>query len=258
MKKTNISLVLLVLVLLVSCKTQEDIDREQMVDGLSVQMVENQKLSADATARLQGLEERISGLNGQIEETDHNNKTTFSERFKNLEERLLLMEESSKLQSSQLQTVTQKLEAQSKYIKDVIGGLKSLTNNKKSKKRRKSSLYNEAMENYKRARYKKAKKQFRQLLASKKLKYKQKTRTIHNLAMILYMNKKYSEAASLFSRLFTEHNKSSYNKNGLLYLAKSFKGLKKNEEAKQTLHELVSRFPKAKQVKEAKKMLAKL
>lgn len=72
------------------------------------------------------------------------------------------------------------------------------------------------------------------------------------------MDKQYDKALVYFSRLFTEHEKTGYNKNGLLFLGRTFDKLGQKEQAKQTLGELIKRFPDAKQVKAAKEMLEKL
>ena len=53
---------ILSLTLVFSCKTREDIAREQMVDNISMQVRDGQKLNADFTVRLQSIEDRINSL----------------------------------------------------------------------------------------------------------------------------------------------------------------------------------------------------
>jgi len=111
------------------------------------------------------------------------------------------------------------------------------------------------MGDYKRGRYKSAKSKLADLYNNKLVSGSRKARVIHNLGMIAYMEKDNGAALTYFSTLFTEMPKSGYNKNGLLFLGKTFKRLGQTEEMKQTLNELITRWPKARQVSEAKKLL---
>jgi len=114
------------------------------------------------------------------------------------------------------------------------------------------------MDEYGKGRYAQAKGILLKLLEDKSIKGARKARVIHNLGMIAYMDKEFDKGLVYFSRLFTEFEKSGYNKNGLLYLARSFEKLGQKEQAVQTLNELINRFPDAKQVKNAKEMLNRL
>tara|TARA_R110002049_G_scaffold258672_3_gene434438 strand:- start:222 stop:968 length:747 start_codon:yes stop_codon:yes gene_type:complete len=231
------------------CKTQEEIKREQLVDNLGVQMVQSQKLVADTTVTIQNLEERIGSLNGKLDELDHNSQIQLQTQVDNLNQRITLLEESNK-------ALQAKTEEQSKYLQEVLGTLKNMSNGGGSKK--KLSDYEQAMQDYGKGRYSTAKPILVKLLSENKIKGSRQARIIHNLGMISYMDKTYDKALVYFSRLFTDHEKSGYNKNGLLFLARTFEKLDQKEQAKQTLNELINRFPKAKQVKTAKEMLGKL
>lgn len=255
MKKSILSL--LILSALVSCKTREDIQREKLVSDMNMQMQDSQKLSADFTVRLQALEERLSNVTGKVEEGQHETKQTLDTRLKGLEEKMNLLETTQKTQAETIEKLEKMSQEQSDYIKDVLQGLKKISGgDKKSKKS--LSPYQEAMDNYGKGKYKAAKDQLLVLLEGKKVKGGQLARVIHNLGMISYMDKENDKALAYFSRLFTEFPDTGYNKNGLLFLARTFKRLNKKEEAKQTLQELMKRFPKAKQVSAAKKMLESL
>jgi len=256
------TLVLLpLLILTTGCKTQEEIQREQMVDSMSLQMVESQKVVANASTQLQGIEEKLSSLSGSLEESNRANQEARSKEITLLNERISVLEETNNSSLERLETVTARLDQQDKFIKEVLSTLKKLTSKKKKvskKKSKKRSAYDQALYNYSKRRYTKAKPQLEALLKGKKVSGSKKARVLHNLGMISYIRKKDQDAAIYFGKLFTEHSKSKYNANGLLYLAKSFKRQKQNEQAKQTLEEMINRFPKAKQVKEAKKILKTL
>lgn len=240
---------LVVLIVFAGCKTQEEIRREKLVDNLGMQMVQSQKMVADTTVTLQTIDERIGNLTGKLDELDHNSQIQLQTQVDALNQRMTLLEETNKgLQA--------KVEEQSKYLQDVLGTLKNLSSGSGSKK--KLSDYQQAMSNYGKGRYSSAKPILLKLLTNKSIKGAQQARVIHNLGMISYMDKEYDKSLVYFSRLFTEHEKTGYNKNGLLFLARTFEKLGQNEQAKQTLGELIKKFPDAKQVKSAKEMLAKL
>lgn len=241
------------------CKTREDIAREKLVNDMNSQIQDSQKLNADFTIRLQNLEDRLSTVTGKVEESTYETQKTLDQRIQSLEEKLKLIEDTQKTQNESMAKLEAQVSEQNSYIKDVLSNLKSIT--KKggaSSSSSKKSAYREAMDNYSKGRYKAAKTQLLDLLEGNKVKGAQQLRVIHNLGMIAYMDKENEKALAYFSRLFTEAPKSGYNKNGLLFLARTFKRLNKKEEAKQTLQELLNRFPNAKQVKKAKEMLSSL
>ncbi len=246
--KFVIPFAVLSVLVLSGCKTQEEIKREQLVDNLGLQMVQSQKLVADTTVTIQNLEERIGSLNGKLDELDHNSQIQLQTQVDNLNQRITLLEESNK-------SLQAKTEEQSKYLQEVLGTLKNMSGTGSKKK---LNDYDQAMEEYGKGRYSSAKPILVKLLEDKKVTGSRQARVIHNLGMISYMDKQYDKALVYFSRLFTEHEKSGYNKNGLLFLGRTFSKLDQKEQAKQTLSELISRFPKAKQVKTAQEMLEKL
>lgn len=247
---------ILSLILIISaCKTREDIAREQMVDNIAVQVSDSQKLSADITVRMQSIEERLNSITGKVEETEYNTGQTIESKMKGVEERLAVMETNYESQTKQLTAIEAKLKSQDEYLQNVLKTLKGLS--AKPKKSKKQSPYQAAMAEYKKGRYKTAEPMLEDLLA-KKLSSGQKARVTHNLGMINYMNKNNKKALIYFSQLFTKYPKSGYNKNGLFFLAKTFERLGQKDEAKQTLNELIAKWPKAKQVKKAKALLGKL
>ncbi len=260
MKRATLVLLPL-LILTTGCKTQEEIQREQIVDNMSLQMVESQKIVANASTQLQGIEEKLSGLSGTIEENNRTHKLKQESDIKLFNERLLVLEETNKATLEKLDIATARLDQQDKFLKEVLKTLKGLSSKKSVKKKKKSkkkSAYDQAMYQYSKKRYTKAKRLLENLINKKRVKGNKKARVLHNLGMIAYIKKKNQDAAIYFGKLFTEHSKSSYNANGLLFLAKTFKRQKQNDQAKQTLEEMINRFPKSKQVKEAKKILKTL
>lgn len=247
---------LFISITLIGCKTQEEIAQGQMVENLNLQVSESQKLTAESTVRMQQLEERMNNITGQVEESGHQRQTSTQNQIKELKDKLVLIEERNKTLNTDVANIKKSLEEQRVYLDKVLKSLTKISKTKAPKK--KLSPYDEAMRSYKKGRYKTAKGKLQALLNGKKVKGSKRARVLHNLGMSSYLLKEDDQALIFFSKLFTDYPKSSFNKNGLLFLGKSFKRLNKKEEAKQTLGELISRFPKAKQVTEAKKLLSKL
>lgn len=244
---------------LTSCKTQEEIQREQLVDQLSLQMVQGQKNSGENLIKLQEMEEQILKLKGELEEQNHLNNQKSGEKLKAMEDRMTLIEESNKSLQESLDQTQAKLAENKQFLDKILRTLEGASKGKKSKtSKKKLSPYDQAMSLYRGRKYTKAKPKLLDLLNDKKIKGNKKARVYHNLGMIEYIKKKDEDALVYFSKLFTEYPKASYNANGLLYMAKAFNRLKRNEEYKQTLEELIKRYPKSKQIKEAKNLLKKL
>jgi len=251
--------IIALLLAMTSCKTQEQIKREQLVDSISVQMVQNQKLSADSSVKLQEFEDRLNKFQGSIEENSHL-KTEYTNK---LEERIKALEDLTQSLNTQLTESNEKLtlvntrlSTQDKFIKEILKGLKSKPK-RVAKKRKKRGPYDEAMWNYGKGKYKTAIAQMQSLL-EKKLKSSQKKRILHNLGMASYITKNHQDALTYFSRLYTDYPKSTYNANGLIHLAKTFKRLGQKDQAKETLEMMIKSFPKHKRVGTAKKLLKKL
>lgn len=263
MQKEFKFLMLIILLSLGACKTQEEIQREQMVDNLSIQMVENQKLTADSKVRLQGIEERLGMLTGQVEDTTHDTKQQLLSQLSSLTEKVTLLEEKDKnsqivldVTQKRLTSIEEQLKTQDKYLKKLLATLSGKT--KKGSSKKKLSKYDSAMRDYKKGRYKEAKVKLEALATSKRIKGKKKARVLHNLGMISFIQKDDNSAMAYFGKLFSNFPRSNYNANGMLFLSKSFMRQNQNDQAKQTLEELIKRFPKSKKVKEAKKLLSKL
>lgn len=256
------SIALISIVFLFSgCKTQEEIAQGQMVENLNLQVSESQKLTAEATVRMQQLEERMNSITGQVEESGHKRQTTTQKQISELKDKLMVIEENNKTLNTDVANIKVSLAEQKVYLDKVLKSLSKMSKSKaapKKKSKKKMSDYDKAMSAYKKGSYKTAKALLQELLDKKKVKGSRRARVLHNLGMSSFILKQDDQVLIFFSKLFTDYPKSGYNKNGLLFLGKSFQRLKKKDEAKQTLNELITRFPKAKQSGEAKSILKKL
>ncbi|EQC51003.1 tetratricopeptide repeat protein [Bacteriovorax sp. DB6_IX] len=251
--------IIALLLAMTSCKTQEQIKREQLVDSISVQMVQSQKLTADTSVKMQELEDKINKFQGVLEESAHvkeQNNAQLEERIKALEELTQALNTQLQDSNKQLNLVEKRLSEQDKFIKEILKTLKS-SSKKVAKRPKKQTPYNEAMNSYKRGKYKQAIAQMQALL-EKKLSTGQKKRVLHNLGMASYITKNNQDALTYFSQLYTEYPKSTYNANGLIHLARTFKRMGQVDQAKETLQMMIKSFPTHKRVGTAKKLLKSL
>ncbi len=256
------------LISLTACKTQEDIRREKTVDSLNEQVAQTQKSTANANSRFTALEEQVAKLSGEFEESSHNRQQEIKDASL-LKERLAGLEETNKKQTEFIRALNEKVQEQSKYIEEVIKSLKSLSEQKsqepvatKAKKKENNSeevaTLKDAIAKYRARDLEAAKADLLQILENKKIKKKEKETAYYYLGMIEYRNKSYDEAKIYFSKLFSENPESGFGASSLLNLAKSFLQLKSKEEARQSLDELITRFPKSKEAQEGAKLKSKI
>jgi len=268
MKSLSPIVLITLLISLNACKTQEDIRREKTVDNLNEQVAQTQKSTANANSRFSALEEQVAKINGAIEESNHNNQQEIKDSAL-LKERLTNLEETNKKQTEFIRALNEKVQEQSKYIEEVIKSLQTLSEQKSKepvalKTKKKENISDEvvtikaAIAKYKAREFEEAKTDLLQILENKKIKKKDQESALYYLGMIEYRNKSYDEAKIYFSKLFSENPESNFGASSLLNLAKSFLQLKSTEEAKQSLDELITRFPKSKEALEGAKLKTKI
>lgn len=262
-------ILIIVAILFTACKTQEDIRRDKTMENISEKISQTQQSTASNSARFQSLEEQMLKLNGAVEEMAHN-KGQDSKEVLLLKERLNQLDEVNKKQSENIKLLADKVNEQSKYIEQVVKSLSDLAEKKEAEakeapKKKAEKVESEkdnsikgALAKYKAHEYEDAKNTFESLLENSKLKKKDKSTAVYYLGLIQYKEKKYEDAKIYFSRVFTEFPDSTYCAPALLNLAKTFTQLKSKEEAKQTLDELISRFPKSKEAVEGAKLKTKI
>lgn len=240
------------------CKTQSQIRREQQMENLTSQVSEGQRLTADTTIRLQEMEERIGHLHGALEEKGYAEQIQREEALSDLRSRMDAMEATQRDIQQQLQQQKRQMDAQKEYLDRVLKTLEELSRASVDiKKKSTQEVYNEAVRLYRARQYPESRKYFEELLG-RDLSEPIRTHTYHNLGMIEYMDQRFAQAVAYFGRLFTEFPESGYNRNGLLFLAKSFEKEGQTNEAIQTLQQLIQRFPDANRIGDARNMLQRL
>ena len=255
-KLIPLTLVPLLLVLSGCFKTAEQIRREKLVDGLAVQMVDNQKLTAESQVRLQNMEERLSLLTGTVEETGQQNKQSIQQSFNDLQAEFALIRENHRTLQEDVEENKRLLAENKEYLEKLLKTLDTLTG--KPKKKRKLSPYQKAVRDYRNKKYDRAWPKLVSFYKNKKYKGKTRAHVTYYLGMISYRKKKYEDALIYFSQLFTKHPSSSLNTSGLLHLGRSFLALGQKDQAQQTFETLLKKYPTTKYKKTVESELKKL
>jgi TolA-binding protein len=273
MKRSQIFICALLLLVVGGCKTQEDIRREKTVEALNEEVQQTKKSTASGNSRFMAIEEQVARLNGQIEEMNHGSSKTSKEN-QQLSERINALEEANKKQVEYLKALTEKVNNQSGYIEEVIASLAKISaaqSEPAAKPAKKKAVnpdsvdvgdddhdlpptFDNGLKKFKAKDYDEAKTIFEAVSSNKKASKKNREGALHHLGLIEYKNKNYEGAKVYFSKLFSENPDSSYAPETLLNLGKTFKQLKSKEEANMTFDELISRFPKSKEAAEASKL----
>jgi TolA-binding protein len=196
-------------------------------------------------------------MSGTVEEVNHARAQDIKD-ITSVKERLGIIEETNKKQTEYIKILNDKIQEQSKYIEQVIKSLGSLSERPEKKNTTKELdeevTLKSGLEKFKAKDYEASKTILEKVLENKKLKKKDKAAAILTLGLIEFKTQNYEEAKIYFSRIFTEMPDSHFAPAALLNLAKSFIQLKSKEEAKQTIDELIARFPKSKEAALAKKL----
>lgn len=258
------------LVIFSSCKTQEDVRREREVETLNEEIQQTKKTAVSSNSRFSSIEEQISQLTGKIEEAYHQ-RAQEQKELQNLQEKITRLEEAHAKQVEYLKALTEKVNNQSGYIEEVIETLAKLSDKsgEKSSTKKKVDEVNDNDKNssdksstppaitlqngikeYKAGSFESAEDIFKQIINNEKAKKKSKEGALYHLGLIEFKNRNFNDAKAYFSKFFSEYPDSTYAPSALLHLAKTFNSLKMKEEAKMTLEELNSRFPKSKETSE--------
>lgn len=254
---------ILMLVSLAGCKTTEEIQREQMINNMSIQMSQNQQLVAETKIKLEAMEEKARKLQGSLELQAHKSDQFLSQTVQDLKGRMELLEEAYRTSKEDEEKMLQRMEEiernqkeNKEFLNNVINLLKSM-NKTVSMNHVKKSDYAQAFLFYKSGKYENAKILFLKLLQDKKLSNDQVARITHGLGTIAFTDKRYEDSMSYMSKVFKDYPSSPYVTSALITLAKSLHATKKVEAAVQTLNELIGRYPQSKKVPEAKELLKK-
>ena len=73
-----------------------------MVDNMALQMVQNQKLSADTTVRIQNLEQKILEITGSFEEKNHSKDLIIKKDIDEIKKKIAIFQELDQNNQSQI------------------------------------------------------------------------------------------------------------------------------------------------------------
>ena len=171
-----------------------------MVDNMALQMVQNQKLSADTTVRIQNLEQKILEVTGSFEEKNHSKDLIITKDIDEIKKKIAIFQELDQNNQSQIDNLSNdieiikiKLEENKKFMAKVLETLDKLS---KTPAPKKVSPYSRAIKLYRSGRYKKARPILEGLLKNRRIRGNKKARVYHNLGMIAYMDKRFQELSS--------------------------------------------------------------
>jgi TolA-binding protein len=242
---------LITLIGLTACKTAAQIEREQIVDNLSLQMSTNQKMAADVTTKMSDLETKMNNLTGKFEELENTQKTSTEESQKNTQE----------LQTK-ITALTMQMDEQREFIGKLTKVLAKADPSLKTKstttvkiEEKGTSPYDEAMSLYKKGKYAKALTMLKELNDDPQFKGEEKARILHNIGLISYAQKNNDDSLLYLGQLYTQHSKSELAPNALLHIGLSFKAQGKKDESDQALTELIEKYPKSKPATKARDLL---
>ena len=238
----------LTLTILSSCfKTAEEIHREKLIDQ---QLSQSSKIIADLTGQVSDLKSRQAQTSGQIEEYDHQIKTTSEQQSTSFTKSMIQLQEQMKLLAQENLEIKEELKRQKSYLEKVNQALSQIggTSKKSSK-----SLLQQAHKAFEKNKQKEAARLYNLVLKKQKINNSKKNHVFYNLGLLKYWNKKYDDALVYFSKIYTKYPKSSFAPNALLHIARSFNKKKMNDEAVATYQELIDNYPKSSQAVKAKK-----
>ena len=122
-------------------------------------MVQNQKLSANTTVRIQNLEQKLMEVTGSFEEKDHNKTLIIKRDLEALKKKINIFQELDQNNQAQIDNLSNdieiikiKLEENKKFMTKVLETLDKLS---KTPKPKKISQYSQAIKYYRSGRYKK-------------------------------------------------------------------------------------------------------
>lgn len=254
----------LLLMTLVGClKTTDQIEREKKVDNLDGELHQSQKLTADLTLQVKDLYSKLAKTNGEIEELNYK-QTKLSGNEENKKTIQVMAEQIKELQNDlkKEQELTASLSSQVQAHKEFIDELtKSMSKGHHADKKedKKENHKNEgkvddlesALNLYRAKKYDEARSMFQQALENKDLGAKNINKAHLHLGLIDFKQKKYEDALVYLSKVYTQFPNSSIAPAALLYIGKSFRGLKKMEEAEASFSELIEKYPNSKEAQEA-------
>lgn len=240
------------LIIFTGCKTADDIRREQAVDTMSVQVIEQQKQLTDNNFKIQEIDQRLNQIYGQLEETQTDAKQRILEKEKERQNTLTQINDRIELIESRLDEMEEGLKQQSEFIKEVTSTLKGFQSKSSAKT---SDPYRKAINLYERGKYKAAKPELAELLKQKSLSAVRKVRVHYALGTISMKEKSYENALVHYSWIYTKYPKSSRAPGSLLGIAKSFIATNQKAEAKESLKQFINQYPNSKEITEANKLL---
>lgn len=243
-----------------SCKTTSEVQREQQID---LQIQQSQQLLASLSDRHRALEEQLLSSQGSIEEKLHQQDQDQQNQWQQLLQDMELVREQQQKSSEEIDALKEQTQKQQAFIEEVLKKLEDLL--KKDISPQKSSrdlktpiaLLARGHDAYEKNQYKTAISFYEELLEKNHYQGATKARIYHNLGQSYYAASQDKNCQFYLSKLYTDFSKSSLTPSALLTLAKSLKRTGQNDRAVQTLRVIVKNYSTSNTVKESKTLIKK-
>ena len=248
---------LLIIILMVSsCATQEDIERKELVYKLKGDMSGQQNITKSLLLKINNIENNLGIVSGKVETAQHNLEVTEQNTIDDLK-RVESIEKDHKQYvidtNAEISKLHKEIKNQKSYLKKLLKELKSISSGDGKKN---LSLFSESIINYQQKKYKDAKGQFLRIvndIDTHQLNQRDQALVFHNLAMTFFIEKDYKNSQIYFSKLFTNYEKSPLNSSGTLPLRNVLQKTKQSERSKGNVEYSKNQVSKFKVYKVSKK-----
>ena len=255
---------------LASCltlKTDEQIQKDRVVQGLPGQVEQSQKLLAQMTLRMNELESRLQNYTGEIEEIEYRQQKLIPDTQKVIQDQIA--DQAKEIRSLRteisdnqklIEKLENKIEQQQTYITKVNSTLTKLSQAPapslpKVEKKSEPNDYLNGLFHFRKKDYSEAEKDLLSALKNQKLNAAEVNKAYQALGHIEFSRKNYEKSNVYFSKIFTKYPRSSMAPDALIHMARAFKGQKNANAAKQAYKTFLKEYPKHNLASSAEKEL---
>lgn len=268
MRSKNIIFISLSLLLtLASCRTSGDIKREKEITDIRQEISKVQTANADTGQNLDNVTDEIQKLKGEIEKVEHNraqDKEDYSKVNEDLKQKIKDLE--TKIDKN-YKELGERIDLMKKDFQDAVKKLEEVANAETKqaaataassdlKKKDLEDRYRKARKFHIAKNFTEAEKYYTSITGSKSKWYDERARFF--LGTLMFDKGEYEKAVIKLQEFVDAYPNSQYVPVAMSIQAQCLLKIKKPKDAKVFLQDIISRFPKSKEAKEAKEKLKKL
>ena len=250
----------LALMLIVSCKTTEQVQREKIVDTLSSRVVKLQKDNADLSFAVNDLQEKLSQFQGKKGEEEYKQKELTQEIVNRIRADLEILHEGLVSLRKDQEATKKEMQEQKAYIAQVVSTLGKISGTPVAtgSSKKKATIFEDAISLYGSGKCDQAVVKFKTHIDSAKASNNEKATALHHIGICEHKQKNYDTSIVSLSKLVTNYPKSQRVPEAFFYLGKNFLEKGQKNEAKQAFEEVIKRSPKSKLSESTRKILKTL